>query len=199
MIKEVVFDFGGVVHSLDGVFTRGGIAVAYGLKVEEIALLLDSLLERMGLGVVTEDEFWNELSAKTAKPIPEERHEVLRKELRENACLYPEIINLVRDLRMFGVGLAVLSNTIPPHAEVIKEKGWYGMFDEVFLSCELGLRKPDKKIYELVLSKLGLRGEECVFVDDLQENLLPAGELKMKTVLAVSPGQVVFDVKTLLA
>lgn len=195
MIKDVIFDFGGVVHSVEGISSGGMIAVAYGLKLDKMVPLYSSLLDQLGLGEISESEFWNNLSEKVGKLTPSNSKELLRNGLRENARLYPEVVNLIKDLRALGVGLNVLSNTNAPHAEVISEKGWYEMFDRVFLSHKIHLRKPDKKAYEYVLNKLGVKGSDCVYVDDLPENLIPAKELGMVTVLATNPVQVAFEVK----
>ena len=52
--------------------------------------------------------------------------------------------------------------------------GLLGDFDEVVLSGNHGLRKPDPAVFQLVLDDLGLPPEECVFVDDSEENLQTA-------------------------
>ncbi len=55
-------------------------------------------------------------------------------------------------------------------------------FDVFLSSCYLGVRKPDKAIYELALSITQRKGEECVFVDDRALNLECARELGMHTI-----------------
>ncbi|MFJ9563939.1 HAD family hydrolase [Streptomyces fuscichromogenes] len=56
-------------------------------------------------------------------------------------------------------------------------------FDAAFISEQHGLRKPDPAVYELILKILEVPGDQCVFVDDNAENLLPAEALGMATVL----------------
>jgi putative hydrolase of the HAD superfamily len=68
----------------------------------------------------------------------------------------------------------------------------------MYLSYEIGIRKPDRKAYELVLKDQDVKGAECVYVDDLEENLIPAGELGMKTILANNPKQVVDTIKRIM-
>ena len=55
-------------------------------------------------------------------------------------------------------------------------------FDVVVLSQELGIRKPDERIYTIALERIGLPAERCVFVDDLGGNLKPAEALGMTTI-----------------
>jgi putative hydrolase of the HAD superfamily len=52
----------------------------------------------------------------------------------------------------------------------------------VVISDQVGLRKPEPPIYELTAAKLGLRPEDCVFVDDTPANLVAARHLGMATV-----------------
>lgn len=50
-----------------------------------------------------------------------------------------------------------------------------------FVSCTAGLRKPDPALYAHVLETLGVRAEQCLFVDDREANLTPAAEMGMRT------------------
>ena len=45
------------------------------------------------------------------------------------------------------------------------------VFNSYVFSCDVGERKPDKKIYEIALSKTKSKPEECIFIDDLKENI----------------------------
>uniref|UniRef100_A0AC35TWV5 HAD family phosphatase n=1 Tax=Rhabditophanes sp. KR3021 TaxID=114890 RepID=A0AC35TWV5_9BILA len=56
------------------------------------------------------------------------------------------------------------------------------VFDVVVESCRVGLRKPDAAIYQLALDKLGLQGNECIFVDDLKMNCDGAEVLGIRAV-----------------
>jgi putative hydrolase of the HAD superfamily len=62
------------------------------------------------------------------------------------------------------------------------------------LSCEVGFVKPQKEFYELAVKDLVVLPGECIFIDDDENNLLPAEKLGMKTVLAKKPEQIVEDV-----
>ncbi|KAL8759312.1 MAG: hypothetical protein Q9199_000843 [Rusavskia elegans] len=98
--------------------------------------------------------------------------------------------------------LAALSNTVifpsghpynrlndPPESDP------RGQFDIFIASAEVGLRKPDPEIYKLAVEKLdkldkekggsGVKAEDCVFLDDIGENLKTAKDLGMKTIKVV--------------
>lgn len=72
------------------------------------------------------------------------------------------------------------------------------LFDGIVISGDVGMRKPSPEIYELGVSEIGLRAEECVFVDDLAFNLDPAAELGMATVHHVTPEQTIAELEELL-
>ncbi len=59
----------------------------------------------------------------------------------------------------------------------------YGFFDVKVFSCIEGVIKPDRKIYEITLKKLGVKPEEVVFVDDKEENVKAAQDIGINTIL----------------
>ena len=69
----------------------------------------------------------------------------------------------------------VLSNTLPQHIEFVFAK--YPVlqdFDGHILSYEVGLVKPDRRIYELTMQRFGIAAERAVFIDDLPANVAAA-------------------------
>jgi HAD superfamily hydrolase (TIGR01509 family) len=80
----------------------------------------------------------------------------------------PPLLAVVRTVRSHEVRTGLLSNAdglwAPPTS-------WAGLFDAVVISGEVGLAKPTRQIYLLTAEKLGLKPEECVFVDDLPVNV----------------------------
>jgi len=118
------------------------------------------------------DQVWNTLLL----TIPKERIQLLKK-LKRSHNLY------------------LLSNTNSIHFKVVEdifkkdhpEDTFLGLFDQVFLSHEMGLRKPDKKIYEKVVEEIGAKPEQCLFFDDLEENLKAANEVGLQTYLIDHP------------
>jgi putative hydrolase of the HAD superfamily len=95
----------------------------------------------------------------------------------------PEAADLAKRARAAGVATAVLSNSwgiggYDPYAGY----DLAALFDVVVISGQVGLRKPEPPIYELTVAKLGLRPEDCVFVDDTPANLATARHLGMAAV-----------------
>jgi epoxide hydrolase-like predicted phosphatase len=94
----------------------------------------------------------------------------------------PDMNGLVHRARKKGIKTALLSNSwgnsYPRH-------GWDDMFDEVVISGEVGMRKPDSNIYHHTLNRLKIKPKEAVFVDDLPHNIKAASDLGMIGILHV--------------
>lgn len=84
---------------------------------------------------------------------------------------------LIPELKMAGYRVIVLSNMSKEYIDFLRKKPVYRHFDEEIISCEVGLVKPEREIYELLLTRYGLRPEETIFIDDRQENVDAAAEL----------------------
>ena len=99
-------------------------------------------------------------------------------------------------VRAAGLKTAVLSNswgqTLYPRERLDE------ICDEVVLSGEVGLRKPDPAIFRLALDRLEVEAPRAVFVDDHPGHLEPAAELGMATVLHVMPARTLADLEALL-
>jgi putative hydrolase of the HAD superfamily len=84
----------------------------------------------------------------------------------------PEMVDLFHRLRK-RYRTYVVSNTDSLHMPyVLKRFPWLNHFDGQALSYELGVRKPDPEFFGRTLEKFGLEARECVYIDDLEENVL---------------------------
>ncbi|MGD0804764.1 MAG: HAD-IA family hydrolase [Candidatus Bathyarchaeia archaeon] len=107
------------------------------------------------------------------------------------ASFNPALLDIVSKLRIGGYRVAALSNLEPSRAKRLRDQGINSLFDVVIFSCEVGLRKPDisKKgsenldVYRLTLSRLGLRAEVCLFIDDNTNCVDAAESLGIESIL----------------
>lgn len=95
----------------------------------------------------------------------------------------PQMSALVRRARSKGLRTALVSNS---WGNTYPRDTWDGMFDTIVISGEVGLRKPEPEIYQLTCERLGLEPAECVFVDDMQPNVLGARKVGMTAILHTS-------------
>ena len=85
--------------------------------------------------------------------------------------------NLVEELKDRGYNLYVLSNMSREYIDFLRKLPVFRYFDKQIISCEEQLVKPEREIYELLLSRYGLNPAETIFVDDRKENVEAAAEL----------------------
>jgi putative hydrolase of the HAD superfamily len=112
------------------------------------------------------------------------------------------MIDLMRELRGRGFRMAMLTNNVREWEALWRAKLPVDeIFEVVVDSAFVGMRKPEREIYELTLERLGdgLRAEQCVFVDDLDVNCAMAAELGMTPVQYVSPEQAIPEIRAAVA
>lgn len=84
---------------------------------------------------------------------------------------------LIPELKEAGYRVLVLSNMSKEYIEFLRRMPVYQHLTEEVISCEVGLVKPEREIYELLLSRYSLHPEETIFVDDRVENVDAAAEM----------------------
>jgi putative hydrolase of the HAD superfamily len=90
------------------------------------------------------------------------------------------MIGAVRAARAAGLKTGLISNS---WGLGIYDRAPVDLFDETVISGDVGLHKPQAEIYELACERLGVEPVECVFVDDLRENVTGAEAVGMKAIL----------------
>lgn len=89
---------------------------------------------------------------------------------------FPETREMQESLKKQGISNCLLSNALPILADTAKIQNIISR-KHIFCSFDLGLLKPDLKIYETILQKLGCHAEEVIFVDDKEKNTKAAASL----------------------
>ncbi|MCI8388881.1 MAG: HAD family hydrolase [Clostridiales bacterium] len=84
----------------------------------------------------------------------------------------PDVYQLLDKLKAMGLRLAIISNCSSEEVTVIKQSKLYEYFEQVILSYEVGIQKPDKCIYEKTADLLSIAPEECIFAGDGGSNEL---------------------------
>ena len=70
------------------------------------------------------------------------------------------------------------------------------LFDHVIESAKIGLRKPDPRIYRMMVEALGVDPRRCVYLDDLGVNLKPARDMGMTTIKVLNAPQAIAELET---
>jgi len=101
--------------------------------------------------------------------------------------LRPEMVEALRRIKSkFKTGC--ITNNLPANAigsasgRTLYIAEVMVLFDQVIESAKIGLRKPDPKIYRMMVDALGVDPAACIYLDDLGVNLKPAREMGMTTI-----------------
>jgi putative hydrolase of the HAD superfamily len=104
------------------------------------------------------------------------------------------IFDYVCALRLH-VKTGLLSNAWPNARASIHDHVNESMFDDMIFSAEVGLAKPDRRIYELALARLQVQSAEAIFVDDVRENVETAQAIGMAGILVESTEQTIAEIE----
>jgi putative hydrolase of the HAD superfamily len=190
-IKAVISDFGGVLTTpLMNFFAA--FQDTSGVPLEALGKAMARIATEQGVhplfalekGELSEERFValleGAVSTELSRPV---RLHGLADSYWSELDTNEEMVAFLRSLRERGVRLALLTNNVREW-----EPRWRRMipvdelFEVVVDSAFVGMRKPDPEIYELTLDRLGLRAEDCVFVDDIEVNCQTAERLGMRAV-----------------
>ena len=115
------------------------------------------------------------------------------------------MVDIIKTLKKMKFTQACLTNNFIPDNEnqpdmidLNKKAEIFNLFDFIFESKEIGLRKPDQAFYDYVLEKVGISPEKIIFLDDLGINLKPAKAMGMTTIKVISESQAKTDLETIL-
>jgi putative hydrolase of the HAD superfamily len=204
-VRAVISDFGGVLTSpLFESFAAW--QRQSGLSFERLGQAMVDAAERSGIhplyelekGTLTEAEFLRMLEAELG---PGASLSGMRDVYFEHLHPNPPMIELMRDLRGRGLRMALLTNNVREWEPQWRAK--LPEIDEIFEvvvdSAFVGMRKPDRAIYELTLERLGdIAANECLFVDDVDVNCETARSLGMQAVHYLDPDQAIAEIQTIV-
>lgn len=182
MIKNIIFDMGNVLLKYDTDLPLG----AFCPDVEAKNFIRRELFEsaewtEADRGNITDGE----MLAAAKERVPKEYHDALEKCERR----WPEFLDRIdgapefcRAMKRSGRKIYVLSNASGRFYEYFPRFYDIDFFDGAVVSCDLHIIKPDRRIYEYILDKYGLKAEECLFIDDLERNVRGAEEVGINAV-----------------
>jgi len=188
-VKNIIFDLGGVLLNIDYMRTEQAFKDA---GIENFHALFSQLnqtplFEDLEMGKINEDTFVEAMLRAAEKPIT--RSQVID---AWNAMLldFPlRRLQLLQQLRLH-YNIFLLSNTNSIHEAAFnsalqRNNGIPNLsvvFDKVYFSHRVGLRKPMPEIFQLVLNDNGLQPEQTLFIDDSPQHVVAAGNLGIHTI-----------------
>jgi putative hydrolase of the HAD superfamily len=207
-IEAIVSDFGGVLTT-PLVQSFMAFQNETGISTENLGKAMQAVAEADGenplfaleRGEITEATFLERLSEALEPLLGHRPHMHRFKEIYFEALdPNPPMIELMRELKAAGYRMAMLTNNVREW-----EPLWRPMLpvDEIFEtvvdSAFVGCRKPESRIYEIVLDRISLPAESCLFVDDVAPNCEGARAAGLSAVHFRDNAQAIADVRAALA
>lgn len=171
-IKAIGFDIGGVILPYSIPQQKQFIADSIGVELDDVIKAYRKYLPWLEIGALDTEEFWLDLIKETGSKADakESMHVWTDHYIRENPIV-AKIIGLVDRLRKDGYKVGILSNIDEAHGVINLHRHIFEHFDEVLLSYQIGVRKPDSAAFRLLANRLHVELEELIFIDDLQLNV----------------------------
>ncbi len=190
-IKAIIFDIGGVLQI--GTILKKPIRrhthYVHEFIVKKLKIPLDQYFDSIDTayaksieGKISKKKTISILS-QNLKISPKKLERLYFKAYKKNFRRNKQLFKKVFVLRKQGSKIAILSDQWHLSKDALIEKRDAKKFDAVVVSCDVGVRKPDPKIYKIVLKKLNLPASQTIFIDNQEWNLVPAKKLGMKTIL----------------
>ncbi|MBW7989711.1 MAG: HAD family phosphatase [Planctomycetes bacterium] len=188
VIESVIFDWGGVLIEDPAPGLVKYCSETLAVSKEDYIKVYDKFGVDFQKGLIIEEEFWERMCGGlgVSKPkVPSLWADAFK------AAYVPRegMFFLAAGFRKKGYKTAFLSNTERPAMRYFYQFG-YDMFDVLVFSCAEGTSKPERRIYELTVQRLGSKAAQSVFIDDKPEYINGAKQAGLNTILFESVSQV---------
>jgi putative hydrolase of the HAD superfamily len=206
-LRAIVSDFGGVLTT--------PLFAAFAAFQDEVGISPENLGKAMRVGLaegedlplfqlergeISEDEFIERLEDGLESILDHRPHlHHFRQKFWGALAPNEEMIALMHELKAGGLKMAMLTNNVREW-----EPLWRSMlpvdeiFEEIVDSAFVGCRKPEPRIYELTLERIGLPAEACLFIDDLEPNIEGAEAAGMSAVHFRDNAQAIAEIRAAL-
>jgi epoxide hydrolase-like predicted phosphatase len=198
VIKAVVFDIGSVLEVIDDRAFPVPFEERLGLPPGAVSAAADFDGEA-GLGEITEDDVrrhWQRRLGLTDDQAAELMADYWRWYV---GSLDQSLVDWFATVRPRGLKAGILSNSGPGAREAERHWGFEEMTDDIVYSHEVGLGKPDPAVYALAAARLGVEGEEIVFLDDVAENVEAARAAGWHAVLHEDTARSIAELEQIIA
>lgn len=185
-IQTIIFDFGGVLYKTPSLASMNRWKRFISLEDHpEIAEMLDNpndsqLVKDICLGKISEDEIWSTMAEKWH--LSPAFLKGLRERFFARRKLNKPMFKLLGELKK-DYQTAILSNAGDQSRRLMEDVYHLDQVaEEIIISAEEGVIKPDRRLYEIAVERLETEPQQCVFLDDLEENVIAARAFGMHAV-----------------
>jgi glucose-1-phosphatase len=198
-IQAIIFDIGGVLVRTMDRSPRTALAQRLGMTYETLGELFfgGEHGHRAQLGEITYEQQWAYVCQQVNWPV--ENWRALETEFFAGDALDDHLIDTIRGLHT-RYKTAIISNALSNLRTTISSK-WHfeDAFDVIITSAEVGVMKPDARIFQAALQALDVPPQAAIFLDDFAQNVAGAQAVGMHAIHFRDPQQAQQELEQLLA
>lgn len=192
--QAVVFDWGKVIAFDDRNVVVDFMCESFKFSKEEFEKANLEKKKAMKEGN-SEVDFWLKLAKEKGVQLPKDWSKAYMDAIKASVGVDPNMFAMVDELKGKKIRVGLLSNMDNRYGPMIRGFGFYDRFDPCLLSFEMGVEKPERKAYDIMLNALNLPAADVIFIDDKLENIEAAKAVGIDGIVFESSEQVRNELK----
>ena len=196
-IKVLMFDFGGVLMRTLDLMPRRRWEIRYGLPEWGLAKLVfdNPIAKQATVGKAQSSDVWNYVGVEL--DLSDNQLADLESDFWDGDKLNLDLLDYIKSHSEVYRSI-ILSNAWLEARDVFDSIPELKMFEEIIISAEIGIAKPDTSIFLHACEKVGVAASQVVFVDDIVENVKAAIALGMNGIVFESTSQTLSDLNVVI-
>ena len=175
-IRALIFDYGGVISQPQNLDSFQEILLMLGIDENNFREIYYAHRKNYDNGQLSGQEYWLKiLQSLGLEALESTINNLIQADVKSWTQINNAMIRFIEARRAEVEKLAIISNMIRDTLAYMKSHfAWLKIFDDQIYSCELGINKPDIRIFEYCLNSLNVSAHDCLFVDDSEKNVFGA-------------------------
>ncbi len=196
-LRAIFFDAGGVLIRTEYQAPREHLAERLNTTYEDLVRIVfeSESSARASVGEITTEAHWEAITQRLRLPSSDAKG--LREEFFAGDVIDRDLLGFIRSLRpRYKTGL--ISNAWPDARQYLVANKIDDAFDALVISAEVGVMKPDPRIYQIALDRVQVPAKEAVFIDDAAPNVEAARAHGMRGIVFKDPGRALDELKEMM-
>ena len=183
-IRALILDYGGVISKPQNLDHFQEILQVLGIDENRFIDVYYAQRKNYDNGQLSGKEYWLKNLQHFGLELNESMiNDLIRADVKSWTEINRSMIGFIEESRRNVEKLAIISNMMRDTLAYMNSHfEWLKIFDEQIYSCEIGINKPDIRIFEFCLRSLDISPQSCLFVDDSLKNVLGAVKSGMKVI-----------------
>lgn len=201
-ITTIAFDFGGVLARKIEDEYLCHMAHAAGADPERFIPALWEHRDKYDAGELDAPSYWREVMENSgvgigsAEAVAETVTTLIHLDALGWGTIQPSMVRWLTTLRSSGYGRIIISNmSVEMRGYLIRETSLMRYFDDIIISGEIGINKPDERIFKAASERVGTPLEQMLFIDDLAPNVAGARAAGMQALQFTDPAALARDLE----